>query len=432
MKRFLLTLLPCLMAMQAFADNRLYINDFSIDPGATVDVSIMLDNDVDDFASFQADMYLPEGLELVQQYNEDDDEYFIFSLTTRARSRMAIGSSTQSDGAIRLMLSQTMGSSLQTIKDNSGALVTFQVKASESASGVKKIDLKNIVFSTASAVQYSFDDTQTTVTITGSTPEDPKGNRLYIDDFSIDSGATVDVSIMLDNDVDDFASFQADMYLPAGLELVQQYNEDDDEYFIFTLTTRARSRMAIGSSTQSDGAIRLMLSQTMGSSLQTIKDNSGALVTFQVKASESASGTLYIDLKNIVFSTASAVQYTFENTRTAVTVGSSSPTSNLVVTSNSINLFTGTSQMLSVLPTNASVTWTSSDSSIATVSADGVVTGVKPGNASITCTSNGVTSTPFSVNVLSIGDVNRDDNVTIADVTKLVNIILGNNAEMDN
>ena len=72
-------------------------------------------------------------------YNEDDDEYYTFSLTTRARSRMAIGSSIQSDGAVRLMLTQTMGSSMQSIKDTSGALVTFQLKAAGAVAGTKNI-----------------------------------------------------------------------------------------------------------------------------------------------------------------------------------------------------------------------------------------------------------------------------------------------------
>jgi hypothetical protein len=251
-------------------------------------------------------------------------------------------------------------------------------------------------------------------------------NKLYINDFSLDPGETVDVSIMLDNEVTTFASFQADMYLPAGLELVEQYNEEDDEYFTFALTTRARSRMAIGSSVQGDGAVRLMLSQTLGSTaLQTIKETSGALVTFKLKASESAAGALKIDLKNIVFSTANSEQYTFEDTQTNVTVGSSAPVSNLMITTNSINLFAGTSQTLSVYPNMENITWESSDSSIATVSADGVVTGKKFGNTTITCTLNGVTSIPFSVNVMLIGDINRDGFVTIADVTELVNIILG-------
>jgi hypothetical protein len=323
------------------------------------------------------------------------------------------------------MLTQTMGSSIQTIKETSGALVTFQVKAAETASGTNYICLENVVFTTATSTQYTLENTQTTVTVTGSSePENPTGNRFYIEDFSIDPGATVNVSIMLDNEVTDFASFQADLYLPEGLEFVQQYNEDDEEYYIFSLTSRARSRMAIGSAMQSDGAMRLMLTQTMGSSIQTINGTSGALVTFQVKAAETASCTKYIRLENVVFTTATSTQYTLENTQTEVTVGSSSPVSNVVITANCINLFAGTSQTLSVIPTNANVTWASSDSSIATVSTGGVVTGVKPGSATITCTSNGVPSTPFTVNVFLLGDVNGDGEITIADAVSIVNIIL--------
>jgi uncharacterized protein YjdB len=78
-----------------------------------------------------------------------------------------------------------------------------------------------------------------------------------------------------------------------------------------------------------------------------------------------------------------------------------------------------------VTPSNASVTWTSSNTAVATVSNAGVVTGVAPGSATITCSSGADTSAPFTVNVLSLGDINRDGQISIADVTALVNIILG-------
>ena len=427
MRKYFLFLVMLLPVLHVMADNRFYISDFSVDPGATVDVSIMLDNDVTDFASFQADLYLPSGLELVQQYNEDDDEYYVFSLTTRARSRMSIGSATQSDGAVRMMLTQTIGSTMQTIKDTSGAMVTFQVKASDSASGTLYMNLRNIVFTTTSSAQYNLQDSQTQVTVTGSTNPDPDpstGNRFYISDFSVDPGATVDVSIMLDNDVTDFASFQADLYLPSGLELVQQYNEDDDEYYVFSLTTRARSRMSIGSATQSDGAVRMMLTQTIGSTMQTIKDTSGAMVTFQVKASDSASGTLYMNLKNIVFTTSTSTQYNLQDCQTKVTVTGSSASA-FAITTDETNLFTGMSQKLKTSGNVTNVAWTSNNNAVATVSAEGVVNAIAPGTAIINCTASDNSTASFTVNVLSIGDINRDGKITIADVTALVDIILG-------
>lgn len=220
-------------------------------------------------------------------------------------------------------------------------------------------------------------------------------NRLYIQDFSIDQGATIDVSIMLDNDVTDFASFQADLYLPDGLELVQQYNEDDDEYYTFSLTTRARSRMAIGSSIQSDGAVRLMLTQTMGSSMQSIKDTSGALVTFQLKAAGAVAGTKNIRIEKIIFTTVSATQYVLENSQTTVNIIGSQP----VVLATGIALNTNTLELTAlgqtatltatVSPsdvTNGSVTWTSNNMNVASVSSTGVVNAVSNGTTIITAT----------------------------------------------
>ncbi|MBQ6189120.1 MAG: Ig-like domain-containing protein [Bacteroidaceae bacterium] len=169
-----------------------------------------------------------------------------------------------------------------------------------------------------------------------------------------------------------------------------------------------------------------MLTQTIGSTVQTIKETSGALVTFKLKANASANGTRYIDLKNIVFTTATSQQYNFDDERATITVnGGSTPISQLTITANVLNLLTGTSQALMVTPSNASVTWTSSNTAVATVSNAGVVTGVAPGSATITCSSGTDTSAPFTVNVISLGDVNRDGQISIADVTALVNIILG-------
>ena len=446
MKRLYSTLLSCVLALHAWtaaAENRLYIEDFSIDPGETVDVSIMLDNEVTDYASFQADMYLPEGLEIVEQYNEEDDEYITFALTSRKRSRMSIGSAVQSDGAIRMMLTQSTGNTIQTIQGTSGALVTFRLKAAENASGTKIIRLQNIYFTTATSEKSTFDNTQTTVTVSGSSePENPTtGDRLYIEDFSIDPGEAVDVSIMLDNEVTDYASFQADMYLPEGLEIVEQYNEEDDEYITFALTSRKRSRMSIGSAVQSDGAIRMMLTQSTGNTIQTIQGTSGALVTFRLKAAENAFGIKIIRLQNIYFTTATSEKSTFDNTQTTVTVTANQPnvpSTGISLNNTTLSLTTeGETAVLTatVTPSDAtdkSVTWESSNTSVATVSTTGVVTAVANGTAVITATTADGTNlsaqctVTVSIKVEMIpGDANGNGDVTFADVVTVTDYILG-------
>ena len=46
-------------------------------------------------------------------------------------------------------------------------------------------------------------------------------DRFYINDFSISTGQTRQVSIMLDNEVE-YTAFQADIHLTGGLEIIKE------------------------------------------------------------------------------------------------------------------------------------------------------------------------------------------------------------------
>ena len=76
-----------------------------------------------------------------------------------------------------------------------------------------------------------------------------------------------------------------------------------------------------------------------------------------------------------------------------------------------------------------SVTWSSSDETIATVDENGVVTGVAIGEATITATLNADPSISATCAVTVIksglkGDVNGDGSVNIADVNEVIDMIL--------
>ena len=71
------------------------------------------------------------------------------------------------------------------------------------------------------------------------------------------------------------------------------------------------------------------------------------------------------------------------------------------------------------------VTWSSSDATIASVDANGVVTAHKNGIAIITATTDSGAETWCSVYSYLRGDVDENDTVDVTDVNKVVNIILG-------
>ena len=149
MKRRLLFAVLAMVAMCAAATDRFYIEDFTIEPGETRTVSILLDNETA-YTAFQTDLYLPDGLTVEQ---EDGD--YIFNLTSRKGRDHNIASQLQADGAIRIM---SYSPSIKPYSGNSGALVTFNVTASANFGGTKSIELKNTLFTTINGSEIPFND----------------------------------------------------------------------------------------------------------------------------------------------------------------------------------------------------------------------------------------------------------------------------------
>ena len=156
MKKTMILFTALVAALGATANDRFYIEDFSVAPGETCTVSILLDNEVA-YTAFQSDLYLPEGLTVEQ---EDGD--YIFDLTTRKARDHNIASQVQPNGSIRLM---SYSPSIKTYSGNSGALVTFDITASEDFTGPATITLCGTLFTTAAGMEVTFNDEMCTVSV---------------------------------------------------------------------------------------------------------------------------------------------------------------------------------------------------------------------------------------------------------------------------
>ena len=355
------------------SNDRLYINDFGISAGETKQVQLMLDNELP-YTALQADIYLPQGLAI-----EKEDGEYIFELTNRKGSDHTIASTKLSNGAIRIVV---LSQSLQEFSGNSGALVTFNISADASFTETEVIELKRILVSEGNQVQHALPDTTCTVTYEGNIIPPGINDRFYINDFSIWPGQTKQVEIMLDNELP-YTALQADIYLPEGLTVEQENGE-----YLFELTNRKGSSHNISSTQLSNGAIRIVV---LSQSLQEFSGDSGALVRFNITATPSFGNGGVIELKRILTSEVNQVQHALPDTICTVTRDAGIPATGITLNKSELVLEVGSTEALvaTVTPSDATVstvTWTSSNPSVATVDTMGNVTAFSLGSATVSAT----------------------------------------------
>ena len=153
MKKTIILFAAMVVALGAAATDRFYIEDFTISPGETRTVSILLDNEAE-YTAFQSDLYLPEGLTAAN-----------FALTDRKNANHTLTATVLPDGGIRLL---SYSLNIKTYSGNSGALVTFDVTAEEDFVEPVVIDLRNTLFTTEAGIEIPFEDETCTVTLPAS------------------------------------------------------------------------------------------------------------------------------------------------------------------------------------------------------------------------------------------------------------------------
>ena len=119
--------------------NMLYIEPFTIAPGEEKEVLVMLNNPDDAFSDIQFDLYLPEGIEVV-----NDNEGYLIGLGSRTdlRNHNRPEAALQRDGAVRVLCYSDKS---ETFFGHSGDVIRLTLKASDTLSpGTYSIGLKNV------------------------------------------------------------------------------------------------------------------------------------------------------------------------------------------------------------------------------------------------------------------------------------------------
>lgn len=137
------------VALTSTSRDRLYIENFNIAAGETLQVPVLLLNDTA-YCGLQTDLFLPEGLSLDMEYDE-----YIIDLTSRKDNSHTVASRLLDNGAIRIYVSSV---NAKAFSGNNGAIMTLSLTASNSFSGQAVIELKKSVCAEPLGTRHQLED----------------------------------------------------------------------------------------------------------------------------------------------------------------------------------------------------------------------------------------------------------------------------------
>lgn len=125
-----------LSAMNVMAQDKLYLDNFEVEAGKTVDVKLNLSNPDNVYTAVQFDLSLPEGLEIAVYESGRKKGQMMITLNNNEETGRLLDQTCSaekaSNGAYRFVVSSMTSAE---IYENSGEILTITLKASDSFKG---------------------------------------------------------------------------------------------------------------------------------------------------------------------------------------------------------------------------------------------------------------------------------------------------------
>lgn len=254
-----------------------------------------------------------------------------------------------------------------------------------------------------------------------------QAESISVADTELTPGSQATLVINCDITSDDITAYQFDLYLPDGVTLAKNNKGRYASDATFVLSERHDGHTA--SLKDNGGFVRFVVSQN---DKYTIASGSGELLRVIVDVADTYSGGANGEIKNFIMSEVNQTKHYMSDIAFALTVPSSEPT---LVQATGVSLDMGNATLTragetlqltaTVEPddaTNKSVTWASSDTDVATVDENGLVTAVANGIANITATTtDGTNHSATCVVTVNIDEVVPVEHEYVTDLAQLSN-----------
>ncbi|MBR5639476.1 MAG: dockerin type I repeat-containing protein [Muribaculaceae bacterium] len=122
----------------------LYIDDFSIEPGKTLSVPVVMDNEITSISAVQFDLTMPQELSIPRADNGD----YSMALTDRMSDNHYLIANPKNNGDIRVV---AISFPPTDFTGDSGPIMNIDMEADENFTGTTQFTVKNVVMTTADA-----------------------------------------------------------------------------------------------------------------------------------------------------------------------------------------------------------------------------------------------------------------------------------------
>lgn len=347
---------------------QLYLPDFQVATGETAKVPLSVTPDADGMFSYQGlqfDLELPEGVTV--DYNE--------TAVLAALSGFKINYNAENNRMVIYTEGQAVTNSSQLIE------IAF-VAAADAVPGTYDIDMSKVVFSDPRGNDINLDASSSKVEIIKPSLE---GAYIYIDDFEILQGAyyQAQVNIAYEGEMIDYRGVQFDL-----LNVPECIGIDIPKTVINALGTG----YILSVRNMGEGHYRFIA--YAGTNAQTTNITENLITVYFTATADAEPGDYVFNNQDQLLSSARGSEISLGTSSTTVTVienkvpvtGVTLVPSEKVLPADGKNYDIFTVNVMPEDATNKSVKWTSSDSSVATVDENGVVTPIKAGTTTITVT----------------------------------------------
>lgn len=297
----------CCVALLANADNKLFIDNFTVNPGEEVEVKVQLEN-TDNISSLQFDLWLLEGLKYVEGSMTKD----LNRVKRTSHSLKAQDITPAADNIQKLrvaLLSSASDMSKSAIAGKAGAILSFKVKV-DSKFKEGHILLKNVVASDATGEgvkEMALSDTYASVA-----PYIGEAS-FGVEEVTFPVGEPVYLPVDLTNDVP-VVGLQAKLVLPQGISLVEDEDGEVVDYNDERLSTNTVVR---AQKLESESNEWLLLVESVTSDV--FAGNEGTLFALRLQADETfiEGGISLLDVR---VATTNGTSYTISDEATPIMI----------------------------------------------------------------------------------------------------------------